>query len=334
MPRSLLRVLLPALLLLAALPATAADGPATAADSPVRLTKDDAAQTVAVTIDGQPFAVFRYAGFKKPFLDDLTAPGGIVVTRPLGDKTVTDHPHHKGLWVGLEKVNGHDHWAEHDTVVTRGVDLLPTPGTELLESLVDCRLVIRNEVAGETAAFKVLNDWLDHEGKPLLSETTTVRIHADRLVEYDITLTPAGGEAITFGDTKEGFFAVRMANGLREKGGTGTITSASGGTGEPQTWGQPAAWVDYSGTLDGSPVGIALFDHPGNFRPARYHVRAYGLFAASPFGESAYTNGKEEAKPVTLAPGESLRLRYAAFVHAGDAKTANVAQRYRDYTAE
>jgi hypothetical protein len=190
------------------------------------------------------------------------------------------------------------------------------------------------QAEGNPASFRYIATWLDKSDQPLLKETTTVRVYADRLIAYDINLTPAGSEPVTFGDTKEGYFALRLRDELTEQKGTGKITNANGAKGEKEAWGKAAPWVDYSGTAEDKPVGVALFDHPGNLRPSRYHVRAYGLFAISPFGEGAYTNGENEAKPVTLRPGETLRLRYAAFFHAGDAQSANVAERFKKYVAD
>ena len=72
-------------------------------------------------------------------------------------------------------------------------------------------------------------------------------------------------------------------------------------------------------------------DHPGNFRPSRYHVRNYGIFSISPFGEHAYTGGKEPAKPVHLKAGEDLRLQYAIYFHGGDAVKGQVKDAYEQF---
>ena len=269
--------------------------------------------TLAITIDGQPFATLVHEGYKKPFLIDLRAPDGVVITRSLDKDAITDHPHHKGIWVAVDEVNELKHWAEKHTIRTKSLEIL--------------------EKEGNPARFRITNEWLDAKGNPLLLETSTVSIYPDRLIVYDIQLTPAGDEPVEFGDTKEGFFAVRLRDELREKGGNGQIVNAQGHHGAAEAWGKESKWVDYSGEVDGHALGVAIFDHPANPRPGRYHVRNYGLFTISPFGQSAYTNGELKPNPVHLKPGETLRLRYAAWFH-GDADPAEVGDRYRRYVGE
>jgi hypothetical protein len=53
------------------------------------------------------------------------------------------------------------------------------------------------------------------------------------------------------------------------------------------TWGQPAEWCDYSGSVDGRQIRLTLMTDPANFRPAWWHNRDYGLMVANPFGQEA-----------------------------------------------
>jgi hypothetical protein len=284
-----------------------------AADNVVRLTqKGDA---LDVTIGGEPFTSYRFAKTqKKPYFWPIRDRAGQLISRPLltpAGKPWRDHPHHRGLWFAVDEVNGIKYWAERGTIASISLEpLVPT---------------------GNPAQFKVVNHWLDRQGKPLLTESTTVSIYANRLIAYDATLT-AEKEPVTFADTKEGLFGFRMVDSMR--GSAGNIVSADGHHGEKECWGKTFEWVDYDGPVEGKPVGVAIFDNPHNFRPSRYHVRSYGLFSISPFGEHEYTNGQNPAKPVHLAPGANLRLRYGIYVHDGDTKAGDVAGAYRKYVAE
>ena len=113
-----------------------------------------------------------------------------------------------------------------------------------------------------------------------------------RVIDFEITLKATHGP-VTFGDTKEGMFGLRVASSMdvNKKQG-GRITNAEGLT-DDQAWGKASPWVDYTGPVQGKTVGIAILNHPRSFRyPTTWHVRTYGLFAANPFGWHDFGLGK------------------------------------------
>jgi len=307
------RSLSPIVALLVALVPVLTSRAVVGAEDGVRLSP--APDVLDVTIGGQPFTTYHFAkSQKKPYFWPIRDREGQIITRPLfnlKDRPRQDHPHHRGLWFAVDQVNGMAFWAERGTI--ENVSVEPIVST------------------GNPARFKVVNHWLDGDQQPLLIETTTISIYANRLIAYDATLT-AGKEPVTFGDTKEGLFGFRMVNSMR--GSAGKIVSSDGHHGEKECWGRTFDWVDYDGPVEGKLVGVAIFDNPHNFRPSRYHVRSYGLFSISPFGENEYTEGKMPSKPVQLAPGANLRLRYAIYIHDGDTKAGDVAGAYHKYVAE
>lgn len=258
-----------------------------------------------------PFAVLNYgADLPKPYLLPVQTAGGIVVNRELNDATDPDHPHHKGLWVSVDEVNGLKFWNEDAPIVNRAATILTT-GTPVGQLLLT-------------------NEWRHPEtGAPQLTETTVISIHANRLMVCDIHLMATHG-AVTFDDTKEGLLGFRLAPSMKERNG-GRIVASDGTTGESECWGKAFPWIDYCGEVDGKTAGVTLMDHPSNPRPSRYHVRAYGLFAINPFGEHSYTRGTNEAAPVHLAPGGTLRLRYGVYFHDGDTANGHVAEVWKQF---
>ncbi len=264
--------------------------------------------TVAVKIGGGDFTTLHFEKSQpKPYFSPVLAADGAQISRPLDNPE--DHPHHKGIWCSIDEVNGIPFWAEKGKIENQSVDLAPA--------------------AGNPARIKLVNHWLGTDGKPLIVETTEVSIFANRLIAYDIRFT-AADKPVTFGDTKEGMFGIRVADSLREKAG-GKIVNADGRRGHAECWGQESKWVDYCGDVGGKSYGVTLIDHPRNFRKSRFHVRDYGLFTVSPFGQSAYTNGKLPPDPLVLEPGKSVRLRYGLFVHNGDTEQAEVLAVYEYY---
>lgn len=284
----------------------------TATSAGVKLTKNEDAETVSVTINDRDFSTYNFGGdLPKPFMSPVKGTDGTVLTRPIfADRSQGDHIHHKGIWVAVDEVGGVQHWAEKGRIANREVKL-KTP-------------------YGDPAQMEVVNDWLDEAGQPVVRETTLISIHENGLLCYDIRFTASGEEPVEFGDTKEGLFGFRMAESMKEKEG-GRVVNAEGDEGTAACWGRTTAWIDYSGEVDGRTFGVTLIDHPLNLRPSRYHVRNYGLFSINPFGERAYTGKKRPAQPYFLFPEKELRLRYGLYVHDGDCASANVAEVYLDY---
>jgi hypothetical protein len=271
----------------------------------------------------------------KPYLWPLQAPGGVPITRawPIekgqpGEAT-TDHVHHRSLWFchgdvipeGIElkqkvkDVEGVDFWSEN-------------PG----HGRIVCVEVGKPTIEKNRGTIVTRNEWRTADGAKVLDETRTLALAdcgAARLFVFAIDLH-ASTTAITFGDTKEGSFGVRVHDALREKnGGRGKIENADGKTGEWTVWGRPSDWCDYSGPIDGKTVGVAIFDDPANRPRACWHSRGYGLMAANPFGRGmSFPAMKGRTDLCKLAQGEHLKLRYGVLLHSGDAKEGQVAEHF------
>lgn len=284
-----------------------------------------AADHIDISIDGKPFATFHYGeDSPKPFLAPLRTAGGIVVTRGFPMEKIEgesrDHPHHRGLWFTHGDVNQIDFWANE-------------PGAKGRKGKVKLEKILSVKGGRKEGAIRATFLWVDDAGEPLVRETRTMTFYSDpalRVLDFDATLTAV--RKAVFGDTKEGFFAIRLRDAMRERGGTGRMINAEGKSGMREVWGKASPWVDYSGTLDGVKLGVAILDHPKSFRhPTYWHARDYGLFAANAFGLHDFFNDKTKNGSHTLEPGQSIRFLYRVIIHPGDTESAGIAKHFAEY---
>lgn len=286
---------------------------------------------VSVAINGQPFSDF-YIGdcCGKPFLAPLRTASGLIVSRKYPMEQVEgesrDHPHHRGLWIGYGDINRVNFWENDPNSKTSG-DNPSTKGLIVLERLGEVK---SGKKSGSIAATFM---WRAPGHGDMIEEQRVMTFYADpdiRTVDVDATFTAK--TALHFGDTKEGFFAIRVADSMTEKDG-GLLTNSEGAQTEKNVWGKRADWVDYDGTVEGQKVGIVIFDNPQNLNhPPRWHARAYGLFAVNPFGLKEFDPKSTTPGGYSMAAGQTLRLRYRVIVHPGDVPKRNIEAWYAAYT--
>lgn len=283
---------------------------------------------ISVTIDGRPFTDFFIgADNVKPYLHPLRTANGRIITRSYPMETVPgeakDHPHHRGLWITHGLVNEVDFWANEKNQKGAGKAGRGTVVTRRVNTLKG------GKKQGQIGASF---EWQDPAGKGLIAEQRLMTFYShptERWIDFDVTF--AAMEDIVFGDTKEGMFALRLITELEGKHG-GKMVASTGKEGEKDVWGSQAPWVDISGAAGGESFGVAILDHPANFRhPTYWHSRAYGLFAANPFGIHDFERKKELVGEKSLKKGESLRFRYRVVIHPGDSVSANIADTYAKY---
>jgi len=280
---------------------------------------------IDVLYDGKLFTSYRFLSGSKPVLWPIIGPDQQKMTRsyPLDDSVegeAHDHPHHRGLWMTFGEVDGSDWWGEG-------------PG----RGVVAHRRVIESAAQGSSARIIAEHQWMKpskegEEPSPLLKETCcyTFRGDADeRIIDCEYTLQNDGPlESISFGDTKEGMFAIRVPESMRGDRPGGELLNSEGDRGG-DVWGKSAQWVDYSGpTLpDGQDLyGIAILIHPSSFRAqGLWHARTYGLFAHNPFGIKDFLpnrtkteSGKRDAPHpggYVMQKNESIHFLYRVVLH-------------------
>jgi hypothetical protein len=308
---------------------------ANAADESVELKQEG--NQINVVIGGKPFTSYHFdPEIAKPFFMPLRSAEGTIITRdfPSGNTIPPEHlddrslePHQRAMYFGHGNIDGIDFWGE--AVFPKFSD----------DSVFGHAVLVKiEEVTGgpTSGTLRAVFHLVGPKGRAIADETQAYTFRGDeanRIIDCEITISANQGAPVTMGDTKEGTFALRLAQELNSP--PGHMVNSNGGVGEKEIWGKPADWVDYYGKVGSEDVGVAIFDSPKNFRhPTTWHARGYGLFSVNPFGLRDFTGDPKQDGSWTIPIGKSLTLRYRVLIHHGDYKQAHVAEAYRDYEAQ
>ncbi len=277
-----------------------------------------------------------YDTIMKPFLFPLNTVDGITVTRGYPLKPMagerTDHPHHTGMWMNYESVNGLDFWNNSTAIAA---------DKKINYGIIKHDKILSQVASKDKATLTVSATWVRPDGHVLLNEKTAYvfSVKGSRFfIDRSTTLT-ANDTTVLFKDVKDGFLGIRVARVLEmpskepgvfvdahgnqtkvpvdNNGVTGLYTNSDGVTGD-SVWSTKGPWCMLTGMKDGKNITIAIFDYPSNVGyPTYWHARGYGLFAANPLGRKVFSNGKEELN-YSLKPGASMSFHYKVLVQSGE----------------
>lgn len=307
---------------------------------PVKVVKAIGENKVDIIIDKKLFTSFLYPdSLEKPVLYPVIAANGTVVTRgfPLNPQPgdPNDHPHHIGIWLNFENVNGLDFWNNSSAILKEKKHLYGWIKTDRIIEIA----------SGKKGVLSYHAHWTNQANEVLLEETTRFEFSgtARRRIVDRTTVLKANNQVL-FTDAKDGMLGIRLAHALQMptnkdekftddkgnvtivKGGTdnianGNYLSNEGKQGDA-VWSTRGRWCKVFGKMGNDSISVSIIDHPDNINyPTFWHARGYGLFAANPLGEKIFTQGKS-FKNLALKKGESVTFRYRVVVDEGSRTTS------------
>lgn len=264
---------------------------------------------VLVRLNNMPLTSYRaHESLKYPYFCPVNGP---VSGMSLTSESALPYPHHRGLWLGCQPLNGGDYWG--DNSLERGQ--IRSVGLGL------------GEVKKSSAEILDKCQWVSKDsGSPMRDERRfAVTVVSDRLWCIDCDFKLSAVEDVEVKRAKHSFFAIRAASDISPSYG-GVLMNSEGGVGADGTYGKQARWCGYHGKRRGRGdlvEGIAVMTHPDNPWPAIWFTREYGHLSPSPLN---FQN-----QPWRLEKGQTLRLRYRVALHAGDPKEAALDRVYEQW---
>lgn len=258
---------------------------------------------------------------KYPYFYPLAGP---VTGLSLVSETSLPWPHHRGVFFGLDKVNGGNYWQNAlstGQIVSQGVSL-----------------------GGVTESSCVIMDgclWKKPDSVPIMEDTRHFTLQfIDGTPNYliDAVLTLKALVDVKVEKTNHGLFGVRCTPDIAPING-GNMVNANGQSGEGATLGQTANWMAFYGkraNLKEEIVeGVAVLMHPKYPDPEKFPVfkdcpwftRDYGNFSPTPF------NFIPKDKPFLFPEGSTMELRYRTVAFAGTPQEAKIDALWQEFAA-
>ena len=246
-------------------------------------------------------AVTSLRSYTYPFF----TPAGINVLQ----ECPPDHPHHQGIMIGQDLVNGHNFWGINNAKYPKNYHLVESTTPRVSEH----GIVVTQKLIWKTA-----------DGHSLLVETRQTRFlsaAAFNLVEVMTTWTAAYGP-LHFAKTKEGGLGLRVAPQLETFWG-GSIRSSQNAMGEKAVFDSIADWVEISGSVGNQKAGVVIMPHPSQ-KQIPWFSRDYGIHLFSPL--------RHETK--TLSAGDSFTMRVAFAAFDGVCDGSQAAKAWQEYRSD
>ena len=268
-------------------------------------------QRILVRYDNSPVLSYRASSDAKyPYFYPLAGPkSGLSLTT----ESSLPYPHHRGLWLGCEPLNGGDYWADNGLASGQ----IKSVKLEILSSAL----------ADHSVTFIQACEWKRKGSHPFDDERRyTITRSSDDLVTIDCGFKLTAAEDVSIKKAKHAFFAMRAASDISPAYG-GTLIHSEGGIGAQKTYGKTADWCGFYGKRRFRPEvteGIVIMNHPENFGgKCPWFTRDYGHLSPSPL------NFQKE--PFKLAHGESFKLSYRVVLFVGTPGEANLDEVFKNW---
>lgn len=217
----------------------------------------------------------------RAYVFPLYTPAGVLVLQ----ESPVDHPHHQGIWVGLN-IDGYDLW-------NAGSGEVPRHRQESLTTFRDAA----PSLTSTSALFAHRIRWASADGEELVLE--------DRVVQFsggdEYTLVRWRSEfshptrPVSIEQTKEAGIGVRVPPHWETIFG-GRIRDATGAEGETACFDSNSPWLNVEGPAGhGATAGVVLLPAPQS-EHCPWFTRDYGVHTYNP----------ARHHPIALGPGERL----------------------------